>query len=55
MNFSRGHELWKKEGYRNGSGNFICDNYMYSKNNEYKNENNLRCVLYKKNFRYCLP
>ena len=36
MNFSRGHELWKKEGYRNGSGNFFCDNYMYSKNNEYK-------------------
>ena len=28
---------------------FLCDEYKYSKNNEYKNKNNLRCVLYKRN------
>ena len=27
---------------------FCCDGYMYSKNNEYKNKINLRCVLCKK-------
>ena len=38
----------KIEGRRKGSIIFCCDGYMYSKNNEYKNKNDLRCVLYKK-------
>ena len=38
----------KIEGRRKGSNIFYCDGYMYSKNNEYKNKINLRCVLYKK-------
>ena len=38
----------KIEGRRKGSNIFCCDGYMYSKNNEYKNKINLRCVLYKK-------
>ena len=38
----------KNEGRRISSNIFCCDEYMYSKNNEYK-KNNLRCVLYKKN------
>ena len=40
--------LEKIEGHRKGSSIFCGDEYMYSKNNEYKNEINLRCALYKK-------
>ena len=38
----------KIEGRRISSNIFCCDGYMYSRNNEYKNRINLRCVLYKK-------
>ena len=38
----------KIEGRRISSNIFCCNGYMYSKNNEYKNKTNLRCVFYKK-------
>ena len=38
----------KIEGRRRGSNIFCCDEYLYSKNNEYQNKINLRCVLHKK-------